>query len=151
VRNARAVRFKNKAEISSRQTAGLMMNKKADQRAHRRFKVRTGAGAALDESKIGAITNISRGGLSLSYIDLGGEEIKDHQDPPQLSIVHEEGFSLENVPCKILEEDTSASQNLYSSVNISQCRIQFGRLTPGQKELLENFLNHYTDSPIPKK
>jgi len=126
------------------------MKKKADQRVHRRFKVRTGAGAALNESKIGAIANISRGGLSLSYIDLGDENKKDVQAAPQLSIVHEEGFSLENVPCKILEENNSTTQNLYSSVNINQCRIQFGQLTPEQNAQLENFLNHFTDSPIPK-
>jgi hypothetical protein len=126
------------------------MKKKADQREHNRFKVRTGAGAALNESKIGAIANISRGGLALTYIDLGDEDKKGRQGPPQISIVHEDGFSLENVPCKILGEDGSPSQNLYSSVNINQCRIQFGQLTPEQKAQLENFLNYFTDSPIPK-
>ena len=127
------------------------MGKKDDQREHHRFKVRTGAGAVLNESKFGAIANISRGGLALSYIDLGSEDKKGRQGPAQLSIVHEDGFSLENVPCQILGEDRSPSQNLYSSVNINQCRLKFGQLSPEQKAKLENFLNYFTDSPIPKQ
>lgn len=127
------------------------MKKQTDQRKHCRFKVRTGVGAALNESKMGAIANISRGGLALSYIDLGSEDNKGPQGPPQISIVHEDGFSLENVPCRILGEDSFTPPNLYSSININQCRIQFGQLTPEQKAKLENFLNYFTDSPIPKQ
>jgi hypothetical protein len=127
------------------------MKKKADQREHHRFKVQTGAGAALNESKMGAIANISRGGLALNYIDLGGEDKKGRPDLPRISIVHEDGFSLENVPCKILDEDNSTSPYRYSSVNINHCRIQFGQLTPEQKAQLENFLNYFTDSPVPKQ
>ena len=123
------------------------MEKKIDQRAHRRFQVRIGAGAALNESKMGAITNISRGGLAFSYIDIGGEHEKDRQVRPELSIVHEEGFALENIPCTILGEGSSPSQNLFGSSNINQCHIQFGQLTPEQKSQLENFLDNFTDNP----
>ena len=122
------------------------MKKQPDQRTHPRFQVRIGVGAALGETKIGAITNISRGGLALSCFDFRGEDEKGWRGPPELSIVHEEGFSLKNVPCKILG-DCSPSQVFFDS-NINQCHIQFGELTPEQKSQLENFLDYFTDKPI---
>jgi len=122
------------------------MKKQTEQRTYLRFQVRTGVGAALGETKIGTIANISRGGLALSCFDCGGEDEKDWRDPSELSIVHEEGFSLKNVPCKILGV-CSPTQNLIGS-SINQCHIQFGELTPEQKSQLENFLDYFTDKPI---
>ena len=122
------------------------MKKQPDQRTYRRFQVRTGVGAALGESKIGTIANISKGGLALSCFDCRGEDAKGWRGPSELSIVHEEGFSLENVPCKIIGE-CSSTQNVFSS-SINQCHIQFSELTPEQKSQLEDFLDYFTDKHI---
>jgi hypothetical protein len=122
------------------------MKKQAEQRTYPRFQVRTGVGAALGESKIGTIANISRGGLALNCFDCRCEDEKGWRGPPELSIVHEEGFSLKNVPCKILGE-CSPTQNVFGS-SINQCHIQFSELSPEQKSRLEDFLDYFTDKPI---
>jgi hypothetical protein len=123
------------------------MKKQPEQRTHPRFQVRTGVGAALGETKIGAIINISRGGLALSCFDCNGEDEKGLPGPPELSIVHEEGFLMKNIPCKIIG-DCSSSQDFFGTSNVDQCHIQFGELTPEQKSKLENFLDNFTDKPI---
>jgi hypothetical protein len=103
------------------------MKKQTEQRTYPRFQVRTGVGAALGETKIGTIANISRGGLALNCFDCRGEDEKGWRGPPELSIVHEEGFSLKNVPCKIFGE-CSPTQNVFGS-SINQCHTQFSELT----------------------
>jgi hypothetical protein len=124
------------------------MEKETDKREHHRFQVRIGVGAALNERKVGAIANISRGGLALDYIDLNGRNINVPQGPSELSVVHDEGFSLTNVACQIIGVDKNPSHSPYGSLSINQCHIQFGRLTAEQKSLLEKFLNHFTDKPL---
>jgi len=123
-----------------------MSIKQPDQRAYPRFQVRTGVGAALGETKIGTIINISRGGLSLSCFNCNGLNEKGRQCTQELSILHENGFSLKNVPCKILGE-CSSTQNTFDQ-SIKQCHIQFSELTPEQKSQLEKFLDYFTDKPI---
>jgi hypothetical protein len=122
------------------------MKKKLEQRKYPRFRVRTGVGVAVGETKIGTIANISRGGLALSCFDCMGEDEKGQQGSTELSIVHEEGFSIEKVPCKILGE-CSSTKNVFDS-SINQCHIQFSELTPEQKSQLENLLDHFTDKLI---
>ena len=124
------------------------MKKNNDQREYHRFQVRIGVGAALNEKKVGAITNISRGGLALNYIDLNGENKNVRQGPSELSIVQDDGFSLTNVPCQIIGVDKNPSQTPSGSLSINQCHIQFGRLTAEQKSQLEDLLNYFTDKLI---
>jgi hypothetical protein len=122
------------------------MNKKLDQRKYPRFQVRTGVGAAVGKTKIGTIANISRGGLALSCFDIMGEDEKGQRGSTELSIVHEEGFSLKKVPCKILGE-CSSTQNVFGS-SINQCNIQFSELTPEQKSQIEKFLDQFTNKTL---
>ena len=127
------------------------MQERTKQRKQRLFHVRTGVGAALGETKLGTITTISRSGLTVSCFDFSVEGEKGRSGPPdstELSIIHEDGFALHNVPCKILEENCSPSQNYFDSLNINQCCLQFGQLTTAQKSQLEYFLDYFTDKPI---
>jgi hypothetical protein len=124
------------------------MEKETDKREHHRFQVRIGVGAALNERKVGAIANISRGGLALNYIDLNGEDKNVHQGPSELNILHDDGFSLKNLPCQIIGVYKNPSHCSYSSLSINLCHIQFGRLTAEQKSQLEKFLDLYTDKPF---
>lgn len=130
------------------------MEQQNDQRAHRRYQVQTGVGAALCETKIGTITTISRGGVTLSYIDISEKAEKSRSGPSdsvELSIIHDDGFSLNNVPCKILEQGCSPSQNYFGTLNMYQCHLQFGQLTKEQKSQLEYFFDYFTDRPITRQ
>jgi len=124
----------------------LMSKKRPVQRAYPKFQVLSGVSAALGETKIGAIANISRDGLVLNCFDINGQGEKGRRGSPKLSIFHENGFSLENVPCEILEE-RSQTQNVLGSC-INQYHIQFKELTQEQKSQLEIFLNQFTDKQI---
>jgi hypothetical protein len=124
------------------------MKERIKDRKQRRFHVQTGVGAALGETKLGTVTTINKSGLTLSYLDFDDEGEKGRPGAELLTIIHDGGFSLHNIPCKILEQDYSPSQNYSGSLNINQCRLQFGRLTPAQISQLENFLDYFTDRPI---
>jgi len=127
------------------------MKERTKQRKQRWFHVQTGVGAALGETQLGTIATISRSGLTVSCFDFSVEGEKDRSglpDSAELSIIHEDGFALHNVPCIILEENCSPSQNYFDSLNINQCRLQFGQLTKAQKSQLEYFLDYFTDKPI---
>ena len=123
-----------------------MVKEQPDQKTYPRFKVRTGVSAALGESKIGTIADIGGDGLVLRCFDLNGQGEKGRRGSPKLSIFHDDGFSLKDIPCKILE-DRSQTQNVSGSC-INQYHIQFNELTREQRSQLENFLNHFTDKPI---
>jgi hypothetical protein len=123
-----------------------MVKKQPDQRAYPRFKVRTGVSTALGETKIGTIADIGRDGLVISCFDLNDQDQQGLRGSSKLSIFHDDGFSLKNIPCKILGE-CSQIQNVSGS-SIKQCHIQFNELTPEQKSQLENFLDHFTDKPF---
>ena len=123
-----------------------MSKKQPEQREYYGFQVRSGVSAALGETKIGTIANISRDGLILSCFDINDQDEKGRRGSPKLSIFHDNGFSLKNVPCKILGE-RSQTQNVLGS-SIKQYHIQFKELTQEQKSLLEKFLDHFTDKPF---
>ena len=123
-----------------------MVKKQTEQRIYPRFKVRTGVSAALGETKIGTIADIGRDGLVISCFDIHDQDEQGRRGSPKLSIFHDDGFSLKNVPCKILGE-CYQTQNAFGS-SIKKCHIQFKELTPEQKSLLEKFLDHFTDKPF---
>ena len=123
-----------------------MVKKQPDQRAYPRFKVRPGVSAALGETKIGTIADIGGDGLVLRCFDLNGQGEQGRRGSPKLSIFHDDGFSLKDIPCKILEK-RSQTQNVPGSC-INQYHIKFKELTPEQKSLLEKFLDHFTDKPF---
>ncbi len=122
------------------------MMKKANRRKHQRAPVKAGAIAALNDSKIGSIADISRGGLAFRYIGF------DHEDEdffisesPRVSIVNNAGFAMHHIPCKIVEVDTSPPEYPFSSLRRMQCRLQFIRLTSQQKAQLEYFIAHFIE------
>lgn len=120
------------------------MNQKINRRKYHRSQVGTGAIAALDDSKIGTIENISRGGLAFRYIGFEHEEdeilIKESQ---QVSIVNQAGLALHNIPCQVISVDASPPEYPFSSIRKLQCRLQFVHLTPKQKSQLDYFIAHF--------
>jgi hypothetical protein len=119
---------------------------KTNRRKHQRSPVRAGAIAALSDTKLGSIADISSGGLAFRYIGF------DHEDDdfcitesPQVSIVNNGGFAMHNVSCKIIAVDIFPPNNPFSSVRSMQCRLQFIRLTQQQKAQLEYFIAQFKE------
>ena len=111
---------------------------------HRREQVKTGAIAALDDTKIGMIENISRGGLAFRYIGFENEEQEFlTKESPQVSIVSHQGLSLHNLPCEVVAVETFPPEYPFSSIRKIKCHLQFSHLTPEQKSQLDSFIGHF--------
>jgi len=118
----------------------LDMEQEINRRNCHRFQVRAGAIAALNDSKLGTITDISRTGLAFRYIDFGYEEEEDIKNLREVSIVNDAGFALHNVPCKVIKDDYSLPEYPFSSLRMNKCRLQFVQLTPEQQAQLDYFI-----------
>ena len=114
-----------------------------NRRNYHRFQVRAGAIAALNDSKLGTITDISRTGLAFRYIDFGYEEEEDLRELQEVSIVNDAGFALHNVPCKIIKDDYSLPEYPFSSLRMNNCRLQFVRLSAEQQSQLDYFIANF--------
>ena len=124
------------------------MMEHTNRRKHHRSPVKTGAIAALNDTKLGSIADISPGGLTFRYIGFAHEDDDfSVSEAPQVSIVNNAGFAMHNIPCKIVEIDTSPPEYPFSSLRRMQCRLQFTRLTQQQKAQLENFIAQFMEQP----
>lgn len=125
-----------------------MEQQQANRRNYHRFKVRAGAIAALDDTKLGTITDISRSGLAFRYIDFGYEEEEDLNDLLEVSIVNDAGFALHNVPCKVIKDDYSLPEYPFSSLRMNKCRLQFVQLTAEQQSQLDYFIANFAKKTV---
>jgi hypothetical protein len=124
------------------------MKQKINRRKHHRSQVGTGAIAALYDTKIGTIENISRGGLAFRYIGFENEEdVFLVKQSPLVSIVNQAGLSLHNLPCKVVAVVTSPPEYPFSAIRKLICHLQFLHLTPEQKSQLDNFIAYFFEFP----
>ena len=114
-----------------------------ERRQRKRFKAAEGAFAALvdQESRLGQIKDISSHGLSFRYIDsheklVNASELK--------IILGNRGLYLDKVPFKIISDFQIESEFGFSRVNMRQIGLEFGELTPGQRNRLDRFIKHHT-------
>ena len=119
-----------------------------NRRNYHRFQVRAGAIAALNDTKLGTITDISMAGLAFRYIDFGYEEEEDLKDLQEVSIVNDAGFALHNVPCKVIQDDYSLPEYPFSSLRMNKCRLQFVQLTAEQEAQLEYFIVNFAKRSV---
>lgn len=119
------------------------LNKSIERREHERFRVRRDACVALmsDFRHVGQIIDISRGGLSFSYVPIA--ELQD--ESLELDIFLAGGSSyLYKVPFRAVSDSETDSDNPFPSVTMRRHSLQFGELTHSQKSRLEYFLQNYT-------
>ena len=136
--------------LEERSEKRLDMEQEAEQRNYHRYRVRPGAIAALNDSKLGSITDISRVGLAFRYIDFGCEDEDDCLEAPEVSIVNDAGFALHNVPCRIIMDDFSQPEYSFSTLRMNTCRLQFVNLTPEQQTQLEYFIANFSKEQLPE-
>lgn len=119
----------------------------AERREYKRFEVQEGAFASLRGpiSKLGQITDISRGGLAFRYIDTGIRPDKSfHLD---ISLT-DNGFHLKEVSCKNISDSEIAKEFHFSSITMRRLGVQFAELTHNQTSQLEHFIQTHTIGEI---
>lgn len=114
-----------------------------DRRSYPRYKVNDGAYAALspDSTIMGQIVDISRGGLCFRYIvhrEQAFETVASH------IFVGDNGFYLEKMPYKMIEDEQIEQGTPFSSIVMRQRRIYFSNLNPNQFAQLDYFLLNRT-------
>ena len=123
-----------------------------EQRRFIRFLVKENAFLALQNghTRVGNITNISKGGSSFEYI-----RDRDSEDPDDYKLdifVFEDQFRLDDIPCFVVY-DSSANkfiENSYVPFLINnRCGVQFGELSDDQLKQLSYFLENYTTGQAP--
>jgi len=114
-----------------------------ERRQQKRFKAQEGAFAALvaQESRLGQIKDISIRGLSFRYID--GHERLENADALKI-ILGDEGLYLDNVPFKKISDFEIENEFSFSRIKMRQIGLEFGELTPGQRDRLNRFIKHHT-------
>jgi len=122
------------------------MKQEVDLREYRRYRVRSVAVAALNDSKVGVILDISRAGLAFRYIDFNQDDGELPKCSTEVSIVHDSAdFSLLDLPCTIIREQYQLPGFYISSLQMNKCCLLFGPLTPNQESQLEYFIANFTD------
>jgi hypothetical protein len=114
-----------------------------ERRQQKRFKAQEGAFAALvaQESRLGQIKDISIRGLSFRYID--SHEKLENADALKI-ILGDEGLYLDNVPFKKISDFEIENEFSFSRIKMRQIGLEFGELTPGQRDRLNRFIKHHT-------
>ena len=118
----------------------------ADRREYPRYLVRSVAVAALNDSRIGVIMDISRSGLAFRYIDFNHGDSESLNDTSEVNIIHDTAdFSMLDLPCTIIREQEHLPAFYISSLKMNKCCVRFGALTPNQESQLKYFIAHFTD------
>jgi hypothetical protein len=113
-----------------------------DRRKYPRFLVADNALAVLTKSKLGKIRDISRGGIFFSYINYEDEDSVTERKSSEVSIIHDPGFCLFHLPCKVIKDEYYPSDH-HGLLKMKKCRIQFYYLTPDQEAQLQNFIKNF--------
>lgn len=108
-----------------------------EKRKHERYSVAQGAYAALSpkSSKIGQIVNISRGGLSLRYID--NDEKGHHETHIFLS---SKNSHVSKIPIKSVNDYNVSDEKGISKKKVRQVGIQFGEMNLHQLIGLDSYI-----------
>jgi hypothetical protein len=116
--------------------------KLAKQGENRRFNAPKDAFVALGPhyNRVGQIVDIGKDGLEFRY--MAGKEPSGQSF--ELDIFLSDGdFYLEKVPCKTVS-DVKTHESPYAPLNMRQCAVQYGELSPRQVSQLEYFIKNYT-------
>jgi hypothetical protein len=118
-----------------------------ERRTYPRYSVKDGAYAALspDSTIMGQIVNIGRGGLCFRYIvhrEQAFESVATH------IFVGDNGFYLEKMPYKIVEDEQVDNGSSFSSIVMRQRRVQFSNLSSNQLAQLDYFLFNRTTGKV---
>jgi hypothetical protein len=95
--------------------------------------------------KMGEIIEISRGGLSFSYI----ENEKKLGNTSELDIIFaEKDFHLSRLPFKAVEDAELIDDSPFNALSMKRLTVQFEKLSPQQKQKIDHLLSNYTTGEV---
>lgn len=116
----------------------------AERRRHKRFRSKEGSYAVLSGpvSKMGQILDISRGGLSFRYIDIGDRP----KETCVLDILSEGNtFRLKNVGFRVISDLDASKDFPFSTIPMRRSGGELTGLSDGQIYDLEYLIENYTE------
>ena len=131
----------NELKMTVKETTDEEISASKERRIHKRYRVKEGALALIDNSP-GTIVDISTGGLTVNFMVFGNEP----SNAMRLDIfLSSEDFYLQDVPAKLVnsyaEDKTTNADNL---IQVKRYGLQFGELTKHQEETIRYFILHNT-------
>ena len=119
----------------------FLMNDEEERRKHKRYRVKKGALALIDNIP-GTIVDISKKGLAINYTVFGKEPVENLRLDIFLS---SDDFYLQDVPAKLVSSlDKSVSKSSFGSIRVKRYGLQFGEMTEEQESSLKYFIIHNT-------
>jgi len=112
-----------------------------ERRQHKRSPVSSGVIAVLITSApevIGAVTDISLGGVKVTYHNPKNREIDFTKF--KLDLISDDRF-VEAIPCSNAWDKAVENNDFIAVGDLRQCGIQFDTLNPNQLFLLRGFIN----------
>jgi hypothetical protein len=121
-----------------------------ERRKYRRLSVTDLAFAVFmpNYSKLGKITDISKGGLAIEYV---AEEVLNDGSSHIDIFFAGGGLYMAGIPIKTIHDiRCQKPTKMISSIKVRRCGLQFGELTQEQEAQLDFFLeNHTSKKPDP--
>jgi len=91
-------------------------------------------------AQIAKIINISKGGMAVRYLDqsdwLGSAS--------KIDVVANSNFFMSNIPIRAVSDFKIDNDISFSIIRERQCCLQFGELSPEQRDKLDEFIVQYT-------
>ena len=119
--------------------------KKSERRKENRFHIEDGAYAILnqDVSLLGNIIDISKNGISFSY--LGSEKISDREMDIDLFMYHH-NYYLDRIPARLVSNFRINNISLFSFVTLMRCCLEFREMPEDKRAEVDHFISNYTVS-----
>ena len=123
----------------------MKIKKGVDGRKHKRFQVKEGTHAVLqnDERRIGPVIDISRSGLSFQYYD----DVRESRDSGRgkLEIAcTEEGFYMRLIPVSTVYDKLEPYDVPSGTMINRRCGVKFEKLSDYQLSLVKYFVQKFT-------
>lgn len=99
--------------------------------------------------RMGEILEISRGGLSFSYIDIENK-VKQTTLSEMDILFAEKDFHLSRLPFKAVKDDAMLDENPFNAFSMKRMTVKFEELTPRQQIKIEHLLSNYTVGEVPR-
>lgn len=114
-----------------------------DRRTHTRYPVKNGVVAFMEASvnKLGHVEEISKGGLSFRYMQIGNEIYLS--DTINLFFPRHD-FNLNHIPIKLVTDIEEFNQSQFRTVTMRRCGVRFLDLSDDQTQKLDYFIRNYT-------
>ena len=124
--------------------------KRIEQKNQKQFQVKDGAYAVIRYKpfEMGKIMNISRNGLTVSYLS-NGQQLNETSELDIFII--DSNYYIEKIRVNTISDFELTDKDGFSSNKIRQRCFQFGKMKSGQLFYLDYFLENFTEKDFPPK